>query len=84
MPIIKLDEFEAEELIRGLFELSDDQDVEEKLFDEFGIDFEQWMKIAGALIILTPVVESRLTKYKYHAFIKEGIAIAKVIAKGEA
>lgn len=74
----ELDFFEAEELARGIFELSDDEDVEQTLFDEFEISFEQWVKIASTLIMFTPIVKSPVTNEKYHAFIKCGIAIAKI------
>lgn len=81
----KLDDFETEELARGIFDIPDDSEIDEVLYEQFGIDFEQWAKIINTLIIYTPIVISELTKTKYHAFIKDGIALAKIkyVERGE-
>lgn len=48
------------------------------VLDYFEIGIEQWISIASTLIMFTPVVESPITNNKYHAFIRCGIAMAKI------
>lgn len=80
---MKLDEFEAIELaahVLGMSEYTDESDVIDAIGERFEIDLETWQVITGALIKMTPVVESPLTKTKYHAFLHDGMAVAKVKA----
>jgi hypothetical protein len=48
---------------------------------KFDIGFEEFSKVISVLLPLTPVVESALTGKKYHAFIKDGLALVKQEAK---
>lgn len=51
--------------------LDDDEDFDSPLMKKFGVDLEQFTKIAEALLPLTPVVSSELSKQFYHAFGRE-------------
>lgn len=48
--------------------INDDEDFDSPLMEKFGVDLEQFTKIAEALLPLTPVIGSELTKQLYHAF----------------
>ena len=62
--------------------IDDDGDWDWILYEKLGVELEEFGVIADALIKLTPVLESPLTKNKHHAFVRhieEGfIAIAKM------
>lgn len=74
--------FDIEELLSAMYGITyeqrnDDFDFDELCYEKFEIGFEEFMKIISALLPLTPVVESALTGKKYHAFIKDGLALVK-------
>ncbi|EJM0750737.1 hypothetical protein NNQ81_001980 [Salmonella enterica] len=74
--------FDIEELLSAMYGISDEQrnddfDFDELCYEKFEIGFEEFMKVILALLPLTPVVESALTGRKYHAFIKDGLALVK-------
>ena len=48
--------------------IDDDEDFDSPLMAKFGVDLEQFTKIAEALLPLTPMVESERTKEVFHAF----------------
>ena len=74
--------FDIEELLSAMYGITDEQrnddfDFDEFCYEKFEIGFEEFMKIISVLLPLTPVVESALTGQKYHAFIKDGLALVK-------
>lgn len=74
--------FDIEELLSAMYGITDEQrnddfDFDELCYEKFEIGFEEFMKVIAALLPLTPVVESALTGHKYHAFIKDGLALVK-------
>lgn len=83
---MKLDDFQIEELLRNLFEISDDieeLDLDEVTYEKFGTDYGSFKAIVETLLPLTPTVESQLTGSVYHAFIKDGLALIKIKARGQ-
>jgi hypothetical protein len=48
--------------------LDDDEDFDSPLMEKFGVDLEQFTKIAEALLPLTPMVQSELSNEILHAF----------------
>lgn len=48
----------------------DESQLDDLLFEKFEVDFDQFMKIATALLNLTPLVESAITKELHHAFVR--------------
>ncbi|WP_279084139.1 hypothetical protein [Kluyvera ascorbata] len=74
--------FDIEELLSAMYGITDEQrnddfDFDELCYEKFEIGFEEFMKIISVLLPLTPVVESALSGKKYHAFIKDGLALVK-------
>ncbi|MEY6762954.1 hypothetical protein AB9B48_14960 [Kluyvera ascorbata] len=74
--------FDIEELLSAMYSITDEQrnddfDFDELCYEKFEIGFEEFMKIISVLLPLTPVVESALTGKKYHAFVKDGLALVK-------
>ena len=67
--------------------INDSEDFDTPLFEKFGVDFEQFSKVAEALLPLTPVLKSPLTDDRNHAFVRqvEGgyIAIIRTPAESE-
>lgn len=77
-----MDYFDIEELLSAMYGITDDQrndgfDFDDLLYEKFEIGFEEFSKVIKALLPLTPIVESALTGKKYHAFMKEGLALVK-------
>lgn len=62
--------------------INNDGDFDAPLYEKFNIELDEFGKIADALIMFTPILESPLTKNKHHAFVRHVkggfIAIAKV------
>ena len=81
--------WDAEELACAVLGLDYDEmvddgqenEINEKLAEEFGIDIETFSDIAERLLEFTPTVSSGLSGKRYHAFLREvdgmGIAIVK-------
>jgi hypothetical protein len=82
---MKLNEFEAIELAAHVLDMTyyEEEDVIDAIADTYNIDLDTWRLITGTLIKMTPIVVSPLTQTKYHAFMYQGMAVAKVEAKGE-
>lgn len=67
---------EAQELACAILDLNYDDlvdngkenEIEEKLYEELGIDMEQFMNVASKLLLLTYPIKSDLTGTCYHAF----------------
>lgn len=81
-----MNSFDIEELLSLMFGVSDAQredgfDFDDLLYDNFAIGFDEFSAVVAALLPLTPVVASALTGKKYHAFIKDGLALVKMEAK---
>lgn len=79
---MSIDYFDIEELLSAMYGITDEQrnegfDFDELLYEKFEIGFEEFSKVISALLPLTPVAESALTGTKYHAFIKDGLALVK-------
>lgn len=79
---MSIDYFDVEELLSAIYGITDEQrndgfDFDELLYEKFEIGFDEFMKVIGILLPLTPLVESALTGKKYHAFIKDGLALVK-------
>lgn len=77
-----MDYFDIEELLSAMYGITEDQrndgfDFDDLLYEKFEIGFEEFSKVIKALLPLTPIVESALTGKKYHAFMKEGLALVK-------
>lgn len=85
MKLNEFEAFEAIELAAHVLGMTDyeEEDVIDAIGERYGIDLETWQLITGTLIKMTPIVESPLTKTKYHAFLHDGMAIAKVKADGQ-
>lgn len=79
-----MNEFAYEELLCSLFGISNkrreeaDFDIEDVCFDKFDISFGDVVRVASQLLPLTPIVESPLSKTRYHAFIHNGTAFVKM------
>lgn len=54
-------------------------EIEEKFYERFEINMEQFFNIVEALLPFTPIVQAGLTGNKYHAFVneKESLMIVK-------
>lgn len=48
----------------------DESQLDDLLFEKFNVDFEQFTEIASALLKLTPLVESAISKELHHAFVR--------------
>lgn len=73
-----MDSLEREELIlyaAGLSEvevdkfMNDGEDIDDFCHEKFGIDSDQFVKVAEALLKLTPVVQSQVGGGKLNAFV---------------
>ncbi len=51
--------------------INDDEDFDTPLMNKFGVDFEQFMAVAEALLKLTPTVQSAITKDVKNAFVRQ-------------
>ena len=60
---------------------NDDGDYDQLVYDKFEVGFDEFTKIAEALLLLTPIVESPLSGDKHHCF--ADIANQRVIIKSE-
>lgn len=58
-------EEQTKELING------DEDFDTPLLETLGVDFQQFSKVAEALLKLTPVVTSQVSDSREHAFVKQ-------------
>jgi len=71
---------DIEELARillGSDENADADEIEQELYDEYEISFEQFVKLIRALVKFTPVVETAILRTKAQGFVHEGALIVK-------
>lgn len=52
--------------------LDDPEELDNAIYNKFGIDFEQFCLVAEALLPLTPMVELSISKECVHAFVRHG------------
>ena len=57
--------------------LIDAEEVEDLVFERFGVDLETFATIVEALLPLTPVVVTAVTGEKVNAFVKGQVCIVK-------
>ena len=81
---MKMDPMSVQELVCAVLGLDPNEDenedwglLEDLLFKRYEIDMEQFEKIAGDLLKLTPIVETAITGTKYHAFVRGDEIIAR-------
>lgn len=75
-----VEDFDLEELARAMLDLDDDDDfdaIDQALFDEYNIDFDNFSKLINTLYPMMDVGESLLTKRRYVGFSKEGVMTVK-------
>lgn len=81
---MKQDYFSYEELLMGIFNISDElyetTDFDELTMEHFDVGFEQFANVVDVLLPFTAVVHSPLSGKNYHAFLKDGIAFIKAEA----
>ena len=63
-----ISEFDVEELVRGMHSLSDDVDVYDFVYDEYGIDWDGFCKLISNLMPLVIMGQSPLTQKVYRGF----------------
>lgn len=51
--------------------IDEGEDFDTPLLEKFGVDFEQFSKVAMSLLPLTPILESPLTHSLEHAFVRQ-------------
>lgn len=86
-----MDYYDLQMLAGAVLNLTEDQideiidngeDFDTPLLEKFSVDFEQFIEVTLALLPLTPVIRSAITKDFYHAFVNQlengdSIAIVK-------
>ena len=74
-----ISEFDVEELIRGMLDLDDEQDVYDALSKHYqdDVSWDCFNKIIGELIPLIVVGQSPLTKKTYKGFGANGVFFIK-------
>lgn len=76
----KLNEFEVEELVRHMFQLEDEDDLDaldEAIFEQWGTTFENFKAMLEQLVPLIEVGTSELTGKTYKGFGKDGLWLVK-------
>ena len=72
---------EIEDLVAQMFDLTDEQaedaDLDDLIFDKFGVEFEQFAAIVDALIPYTIPAKAALSGKVYQGFVKDGAFIVK-------
>jgi len=77
-----LDEFDIEELVRGIGGLDDEADVYDYVWENFNVDWYDFQRIIGVLLPLIVVGESPLTKRVFRGFGKDGVFFIKQEIEG--
>ncbi|ECA8972914.1 hypothetical protein ETB55_21760 [Salmonella enterica subsp. enterica serovar Omuna] len=78
-----MSEFEYEELLCAMFLITDEQreeddfDIDALCCERLGVTFEDFVRVAQALLPLTVPAQSPITNTWYHAFMVDGIAYVK-------
>ena len=75
---MNIDEFDIEELVRGMHDLSDDIDVYDYVSEEYGIDWDGFCSLISNLVPLITVGQSPLTQKIYKGFGKDNMFFLKV------
>jgi len=79
-----MDWMDAEELAAHIFGFPDNYDsdkIETALYDKFECSFEQFHKIAEALIPFTVTAKAAISGEEFHGFVKDGSFIARQLVK---
>jgi hypothetical protein len=63
-----MNDFDCEELIRFSLKLDDEADIEDTVFEKYGVDFETYFDIVSDLAPYAHLVQSPLTGKKYVGF----------------
>lgn len=74
---MNIDDFDVEELVRGMFELSDDADVCDVVEEKFNIDWDSFVSLIAHLMPLIVIGESPLTHKLYSGFGKDNMFFIK-------
>lgn len=80
---IAVHHFEATELAARLVGVDpeandfDEDDMEQKLYDKYGVDLEEFQKLAEALLKFTPPVETAITGTVVQGYIFDSCFITK-------
>jgi hypothetical protein len=75
---MNIDEFDIEELVRGMHDLSDDIDVYDFIFDEYEMDWSGFCSLIRNLVPLITVGQSPLSGKVYKGFGKDNMFFLKV------
>jgi len=75
---MNIDEFDIEELVRGMYDLSDDVDVYDYVFEELDMDWGAYCNLIRDLVPLIIVGQSPLTQKVYKGFGKNNMFFLKV------
>lgn len=78
---MKLDWMDAEELAVAMLaldeETADSSAIEDALYEKFEVSFEQFHKIAEALLPFTIPAKAAISGETFHGFVKDGAFIAR-------
>jgi len=72
-----ISEFDVEELIRGIGDLDDEAEVDEYVYDQFGVEWDSFVRIIETLTPLIVMGQSPLTQKTYRGFGKDGMFFIK-------
>ena len=78
-----LDEFDIEELVRGMHDLSDDVDVCDYVGEKYQIPWGEFCELIEALMPLIVTGQSPLTKKMYSGFGRDGVFFIKQEIAGQ-
>ena len=73
-----ISDFDAEELIRGMYGLSDDVGVIDYVDEKLEFEWDCFVRLLNELVPLITVAESPLTGTVYKGFAKDGMFLIKV------
>jgi hypothetical protein len=83
----KMDWMDAEDLAANIMGFPDDYDsdkIENALYERFECSFEQFHKIAEALMPFTIPAKAAISGEVFHGFVKDGAFICKQLLTGAA
>ena len=75
--MVSISEFDIEELVRGMHDLSDDIDVLDYVVEKYNMGWEDFCYLIGNLLPLSEYGQSPLTKKTYKGFGKDGVFFLK-------
>ena len=73
-----ISEFDIEELVRSMYDLSDDVDVYDYVFEELDMDWGAYCNLIRDLVPLITIGQSPLTQKIYKGFGKDNMFFLKV------